>query len=153
MQCPFCRKQSRTHVVDSRTIKDGRSIRRRRECVRCAQRFTTYEEVEIVRLIIIKRDGIKEEYNRSKIEDGLRHALQKRPVSEERLQKTLTAIEYDLQSREKKELKSRVVGKIVMQHLRELDEVAFIRFASVYKAIGSADSFRKVINEMMREDD
>ncbi len=152
MQCPFCQKRSRTHVVDSRTIKAGRAIRRRRECGACDQRFTTYEEVEIVRLVILKRDGTKEEYNRAKIEDGLRRSLQKRPVSEEKLQRTLTAIEYDLQSRENKEIKSRAVGKVVMQHLKVLDDVAFIRFASVYKAIGSADSFRKVINEFMKED-
>ncbi len=148
MQCPFCKKTAKTHVVDSRSVKTGRAIRRRRECLICKERFTTYEEVEIMRLSIIKRDGSREEYNRNKIEDGLRRSLQKRPVSEERLQKLLQAIEYDIQSREKRELKSKAIGKIVMNHLRDTDDVAFIRFASVYKAIGSADSFQKVIAQM-----
>lgn len=149
MQCPFCKKAVKTHVVDSRNVKAGKAVRRRRECPVCSERFTTYEEVEIVRLRVVKRDGSFEEYNRSKIEDGLRRSLQKRPVSEERRQKLLTDIEYDIQSREKRDLKSRVIGKIVMNHLRDVDDVAFIRFASVYKSVGSADSFRKVISEMM----
>lgn len=152
MLCPFCKKSRRTHVVDSRTVKAGRAVRRRRQCMHCDERFTTYEEIEIVRLTVIKRDGTQQEYNRTKIEDGLRRALQKRPVSEERLQKLLASIEYDIQSREKRALKSRVIGRIVMDHLRDIDDVAFIRFASVYKAIGSADSFRKVILELMEKD-
>lgn len=152
MQCPFCNKATKARVVDSRSVKAGRAVRRRRECVQCNERFTTYEEVEIVRMSIIKRDGMKEEYNRAKIEDGLRRSLQKRPVSEERIQRLLTEIEYDIQSREKRELKSRAIGKIVMNHLRDVDDVAFIRFASVYKSIGSADSFRKVIAQMMQDD-
>lgn len=151
MLCPFCKSAKQTKVIDSRTIKAGRSVRRRRQCVKCLERFTTYEEMEIVRLTIVKRHGGHEEYNRSKIEGGLRQALQKRPVSEERLQKLLLAIERDIQSREKRVLKSRVIGKIVMNHLRDIDDVAFIRFASVYKSIGSADSFQKVIQEIMKD--
>jgi len=142
---------TRTHVVDSRNVKAGRAVRRRRGCPSCKERFTTYEEIEIVRLRIIKRDGVSQEYNRNKIEDGLRRALQKRPVTEQKLQKLLAEIEYDIQALEKREVKSRVVGKIVMNHLRDTDDVAFIRFASVYKAVGSADSFRKVISEMMND--
>ena len=149
MLCPFCKKKSRTQVVDSRSVKAGKAVRRRRECPTCKERFTTYEEVEIVRLRIVKRDGTSQEYDRHKVEDGLRRALQKRPVSEEKIQKILTSIEYELQSLEKREVKSRVLGKIVMNHLRDTDDVAFIRFASVYKSVGSADSFRKVISEMM----
>lgn len=151
MRCPLCKKMTRTHVVDSRNVKEGRAVRRRRECPSCNERFTTYEEIEIVRLRIIKRDGVSQEYNRNKIEDGLRRALQKRPVTEQKLQKLLAEIEYDIQALEKREVKSRVVGKIVMNHLRDTDDVAFIRFASVYKAVGSADSFRKVISEMMND--
>ncbi len=151
MRCPLCKKNTRTHVVDSRNVKGGRSVRRRRECPACNERFTTYEEIEIVRLRIIKRDGTSQEYNRNKIEDGLRRSLQKRPVTEQKLQKLLSEIEYDIQALEKRDVKSRVVGKIVMNHLRDTDDVAFIRFASVYKAVGSADSFRKVISEMMND--
>ena len=152
MLCPFCKSEKQTKVIDSRGVKAGRAVRRRRQCKNCEERFTTYEEVEIVRLTIVKRDGTQEEYNRSKIEQGLRQALQKRPVNEERLQKLLYAIEYDIQSREKRLLKSRVIGKIVMNHLRDVDDVAFIRFASVYKSVGSADSFQKVIQEIMSDE-
>lgn len=152
MKCPFCKKPHQTKVVDSRTIKEGRAVRRRRECLKCHERFTTYEEIEILRLTIVKRDGTKEEYDRYKIENGIRKALQKRPVTEERIQKLIAEIEYEIQSKEKREMKSRAIGKIIMDKLRDVDDVAFIRFASVYKAIGSADSFQKVIQDMMKDD-
>lgn len=152
MLCPFCKKPQNTKVIDSRTVKAGRVVRRRRQCLQCTERFTTYEEIEIVRLRIIKRDGTHEEYDRHKIEDGLRRALQKRPVSEERLQKLLAKIEYDIQALEKRDVTSRMIGRIVMDHLRDVDDVAFIRFASVYKSIGSADSFRKVVQEIMERE-
>jgi transcriptional repressor NrdR len=152
MKCPFCKKTQQTKVVDSRTIKDGRSVRRRRECLKCKERFTTYEELELLRLTVIKRDGIKEEYNRDKVEGGLRRALKKRPVSEEQIEQLVAQIEYDIQSKEKREMKSRAIGKIIMNHLRDVDDVAFIRFASVYKAVGSVDSFRKVIQDVMKEE-
>ena len=103
----------------------------------------------MIRLKIIKRNGTRQEYNRKKIESGLRNALQKRPVSEERLQKLLNAIERSIQALEKREVKSKVVGRIVMDHLREVDDVAFIRFASVYKSIGSANTFNKVIQDVL----
>lgn len=151
MKCPFCKKPHQTKVVDSRTIKEGRAVRRRRECLKCKERFTTYEEIEILRLTVVKRDGTKEEYDRYKVENGLRKALEKRPVTEERIEKLIAEIEYEIQSREKREMKSRVIGKIIMDKLRDVDDVAFIRFASVYKAIGSADSFRKVIQDMMKD--
>jgi transcriptional repressor NrdR len=151
MKCPFCKKLQKTRVVDSRTIKDGRSVRRRRECLKCKERFTTYEELELLRLTVIKRDGTKEEYDRYKVENGLRKALEKRPVTEDQIEKLIVQIEYDIQSKEKREMKSRAIGKIIMDHLRDVDDVAFIRFASVYKAIGSADSFRKVIQDLMED--
>jgi transcriptional repressor NrdR len=151
MKCPFCKKPQQTRVVDSRTIKAGRSVRRRRECLKCKERFTTYEEIELLRLTVIKRDGSKEEYDRYKVENGLRKALEKRPVTEDRIEKLITEIEYEIQSKEKREMKSRIIGKIIMDKLRDVDDVAFIRFASVYKAIGSADSFRKVIQDIMKD--
>lgn len=152
MKCPFCKKLQQTRVVDSRTIKEGRSVRRRRECLKCKERFTTYEELELLRLTVIKRDGTKEDYNRDKVEGGLRRALKKRPVSEEQIEQLITQIEYDIQSKEKREMNSRTIGKIIMNHLRDVDDVAFIRFASVYKSVGSADSFRKVIQDVMRDE-
>ncbi len=151
MKCPFCKKPQQTRVVDSRTIKDGRSVRRRRECLKCKERFTTYEDIELLRLTVLKRDGSKEEYDRYKVENGLRKALQKRPVTEERIEKLVTEIEYEIQSKEKREMKSRMIGKIIMDKLRDVDDVAFIRFASVYKAVGSVDSFRKVIQDIMKD--
>ncbi len=152
MKCPFCKKSQQTKVVDSRNIKEGRAVRRRRECLKCKERFTTYEEIEILRLTILKRDGSKEEYDRYKIENGLRRALEKRPVTEEKIEKLIAEIEYEIQSKEKREMKSRVIGKIIMNKLRDVDDVAFIRFASVYKAIGSADSFQKVIADIMNKE-
>ncbi len=151
MKCPFCKKPQQTKVVDSRTIKDGRSVRRRRECLKCGERFTTYEELEILRLTVLKRDGTKEEYDRYKVENGLRRALQKRPVTEEQIEKLIAQIEYEIQSKEKREMKSRAIGKIIMNKLRDVDDVAFIRFASVYKAVGSVDSFQKVIADIMKK--
>ncbi len=149
MQCPFCKKAQNTKVVDSRVSKTGTVVRRRRECLKCKERFSTREEMEMIRLKIIKRNGTRQEYNRKKIESGLRNALQKRPVSEERLQKLLNAIERSIQALEKREVKSKVVGRIVMDHLRDVDDVAFIRFASVYKSIGSANTFNKVIQDVL----
>ncbi len=151
MKCPFCKKARQTKVVDSRTIKNGRAVRRRRECLTCTERFTTYEEMETLRVTVIKRDGTREEYDRYKVESGLRKALEKRPVTEERIAKLIVEIECEIQSKEKREMKSRVIGKIIMDKLRDVDDVAFIRYASVYKAVGSADGFHKVIQEMMRD--
>ncbi len=149
MKCPFCKKPQNTKVIDSRITKFGAVVRRRRECLKCKQRFSTREEIEIARLKVIKRDGSKQEYNRKKIEYGLRNALQKRPVSEEKLQKLLNAIERSIQALEKREVKSKVIGRIVMDHLRSVDDVAFIRFASVYKSIGSANTFNKVVQDLL----
>ena len=151
MKCPFCKKPQQTRVVDSRTIKNGRAVRRRRECLKCHERVTTYEELELLRLTVIKRDGSTEEYDRHKVENGLRKALKKRPVTEDRIEKLIAEIEYDIQSKEKREVKSRVIGKMIMDKLRDVDDVAFIRFASVYKAVGSVDSFRKVIQDIMKD--
>ncbi|MEN8252361.1 MAG: transcriptional regulator NrdR [Patescibacteria group bacterium] len=151
MKCPFCKKPEQTKVVDSRNIKGGRGVRRRRECMKCNERFTTYEEIELLHLTVIKRDGTKEEYNRDKVENGLRRALKKRPVNEEKIEKIISEIEYEIHSKEKREMKSRAIGKIIMNKLRDVDDVAFIRFASVYKAVGSVDSFHKVIHEIMKE--
>lgn len=151
MKCPFCKKRQETRVIDSREAKGGRSVRRRRVCPKCNERFTTYEEIEIVRLAIIKRDGTKEEYNRKKIEEGIRRSLKKRPVNNERIEQMLNEIEYEIRSKEKLAITSREVGRIIMNKLRDVDDVAFIRFASVYKSVGSVDSFRKVIQDLMKE--
>ena len=145
MLCPFCNHND-TKVVDSRDTNDGKITRRRRECLKCNARFSTYEEVELLRLIIIKRNGEKEDYNKCKIETGVKKALEKRPVSQEKIAKLMGDIEYEIHSIDKPEITSKEIGKIVLQKLRELDEVAYVRFASVYKSFGSIESFKKELD-------
>jgi transcriptional repressor NrdR len=147
MRCPFCSHED-TRVVDSREAQEGRAIRRRRECQKCRGRFSTYEEVEIFRLLVVKRDGRKEEYGREKIRNGLERALEKRPSGEEKLERVLGEIEYVLHAKKAAEVTSREIGRIVMEKLRDIDEVAYIRFASVYKGFGSAKSFQKEVEKL-----
>lgn len=145
MICPFC-GHNETKVVDSRDTNDGKITRRRRECLKCAARWSTYEEVEILRLPVIKKDGSRVDYDKNKIEFGIRKALEKRPVSEEKIAKLMGDIEYEIQSGERMEITTREIGKIVLKKLRELDEVAYVRFASVYKSFGSIESFKKELD-------
>lgn len=147
MRCPFC-GHNETKVVDSREAKDGRAIRRRRECERCAARFSTYEEAETIGLSVVKRDGRKEEYDRRKIEAGLRRALEKRPACEEKAERILEEVEYELHAKQVPEVTSREIGRIILGKLKETDEVAYLRFASVYQSFGSAERFRKAIENL-----
>jgi transcriptional repressor NrdR len=146
MICPYC-GNSETKVVDSRDTNDGRAIRRRRECEKCQARFSTYEEMEIMKLKVIKRDGALQDYDRKKIEIGIKKALEKRPVSEEKISKTVSDIEYEIQSetqsRDSSEITSKEIGKMILNKLKELDDVGYLRFASVYKSFKTAESFRK----------
>ena len=123
MICPYC-GNNETKVVDSRDTNDAKAIRRRRECEKCQARFSTYEEIEIMRLTVIKRDGSKQEYNRKKIEIGLRKALEKRPVSEEKINKAIGDIEFEIQARESNEISSKEIGKMILEKLKEIDDVA-----------------------------
>ena len=134
-----------TKVIDSRNTQSGKAVRRRRRCLKCRDRFTTYEEIETVRLTVVKRSGEKQEYDRKKIESGLRKALEKRPVSEEKIEKLLTDVEYAIQSKDRRKVESREIGKMIMDKLRDVDDVAFIRFAIVYKGVGSVESFKKKV--------
>ena len=147
MFCPFC-NHSETKVIDSRDTQEGRATRRRRECEKCKARFSTYEEVEIFRLLIVKKDGRKEEYDRTKIEHGLKRAFVKRPGAEERIERIMGEIEYALHEKQSSEISSREIGTLIMQKLKETDEVAYIRFASVYKSFGSAKSFLKALETL-----
>lgn len=147
MLCPFC-NYTDTKVVDSRETQEGRAIRRRRECEKCQARFSTYEEVELFRLLIVKKDGRKEEYDRGKIEKGLRRAFEKRPASEEKIEKILGEIEYVLREKRLNEISSREIGSLVMEKLKPADEVAYIRFASVYKSFASAKGFKKALETL-----
>jgi len=142
MHCPFC-GHSETKVLDSRDTNDGKAIRRRRECEKCKVRFSTYEEVELMRLTVIKKDGRKQDYDRKKMELGIRKALEKRPVTEEKIQRMFGDVEYELQSKEDNEINSKEIGKIVLEKLKEIDDVAYLRFVSVYKSFKNAESFKK----------
>lgn len=150
MNCPFC-NNTETKVVDSRETNEGKITRRRRECEKCDARFSTYEEVELLRLMVVKKNGEKVDYDKSKIENGVRRALAKRPVSEEKIAKLLGDIEYEISSLEKTEVSTREIGKIVLKKLKELDEVAYVRFASVYKSFGSIESFKKELDLLDKE--
>jgi len=149
MKCPICYYQD-TKVIDSRAATDGLSIRRRRECLKCGFRFSTYEEIEILDLMIVKRDGRKESYNREKLVKGLKKAFEKRPITEDRFKKLTHSIERDLQKIRKSEITSRQVGQIIMKHLKRADQVAYIRFASVYESFKNAQEFRRELNKLFK---
>ncbi|HRZ95440.1 MAG TPA: transcriptional regulator NrdR [Candidatus Moranbacteria bacterium] len=145
MLCPFC-SHSETKVIDSRDTNDGKITRRRRECEKCQSRFSTYEEVELLRLSVVKKNGKKEEYDKHKLEHSIRKALAKRPVTDEKVAKLMGDIELSIQALEKSEVATKEIGKIVLAKLRDLDEVAYVRFASVYKSFGSIESFKKELD-------
>lgn len=145
MNCPFC-NHTETKVVDSRETNEGKITRRRRECEKCQARFSTYEEVELLRLTVVKKNGKKADYDKTKIETGIKRALVKRPVSEEKFAKLIGDIEYEIRSLEKAEVATREIGRIILKKLKELDEVAYVRFASVYKSFGSIESFKKELD-------
>lgn len=145
MICPFC-SHNETKVVDSRDTNEGKITRRRRECLKCSARFSTYEEVELLRLTVVKKDGSKTDYDKTKIENGIKKALEKRPVSQEKFAKLMGDIEYCLHSLEKPEITTREIGRLVLAKLRQLDEVAYVRFASVYKSFGSIESFKRELD-------
>lgn len=148
MKCPYCGNPD-TKVVDSRPAEDGSSIRRRRSCDECGKRFTTYEKVETIPLIIIKKDNNREQYDRSKIEAGILRACYKRPVSAEEIQDVIEKIETDIFNREEKEVPSNLIGEIVMSHLKELDAVAYVRFASVYREFKDVNTFMAELKKIL----
>lgn len=148
MRCPYCGKLD-TRVIDSRPAEDGTSIRRRRSCDACNKRFTTYEKVETIPLIVIKKDNAREQFDRAKIEGGVLRACYKRPVSAERIKQTIDAIETEVFSREDKEIPSSEIGEIVMNHLRDLDAVAYVRFASVYREFKDVNTFMAEIKKIL----
>ena len=149
MKCPYCGNPD-TRVIDSRPAEDGTSIRRRRSCDSCEKRFTTYEMVETIPLIIIKKDNNREQYNRGKIERGVLRACYKRPVSAEDIQKTVNSIESKVFSMEEKEIPSYMIGEIVMDELKKLDEVAYVRFASVYREFKDINTFMDELKKILK---
>ncbi|MEI8360907.1 MAG: transcriptional regulator NrdR [bacterium] len=151
MKCPVCYHQD-TKVIDSRVATDGFSIRRRRECLKCGFRYSTYEELEILELVVVKRDGRRENYNREKLTRGLKRALEKRPITDEIFKKLVHAIERDLQVSGKNEVTSHQIGFIIMKNLKKIDKVAYIRFASVYQSFKDLAEFKKELNKLVGKD-
>ncbi|MCD6594460.1 transcriptional repressor NrdR [bacterium] len=149
MRCPFCNSLE-DKVVDSRLVKDGKVIRRRRECFDCGKRFTTYEYIEQSPILVIKRDGKREEFQRDKLLNGLREACHKRPVPAEDIENIVDKIESEILVNGKKEIFSVEIGKIVMKYLRTLDEVAYVRFASVYREFKDVEEFEDILGELDR---
>lgn len=140
MKCPFCNHEN-TRVIDSRPADENNSIRRRRVCDECSKRFTTYEKIETIPLIVIKKDDNRETYDRSKIEAGILRACHKRPVSADSINLLVDAVETEIFNREEKEIQSRDIGEMVMNKLKDLDAVAYVRFASVYREFKDINTF------------
>ena len=145
MRCPFC-KSERTEVTDKRDTDN--ETRRRRECLKCKKRFTTYERLEVKNLRVIKKDGTRESFDADKIKKGIIKACEKRPVSLERIEETVHDIENTLANMNKKEVKTQTIGELIMKALKKLDEVAYIRFASVYREFKDLNDFKKQIKEL-----
>lgn len=149
MKCPFCNEDN-TRVVDSRPADDNSSIRRRRMCDGCGKRFTTYEKVETIPLIVIKKDRSREQYDRSKIEAGVMRACYKRPIPVQKINELVDSVETELFNREEREIESKDIGEIVMDKLKDLEAVAYVRFASVYREFKDVNTFmdelKKILN-------
>ena len=150
MHCPFCGAID-TKVIDSRLVSEGNHVRRRRECITCEERFTTYESAELVMPSIIKQHAIREPFNEDKLLAGLTKALEKRPVGIEKVEESIARIKANLRSTGEREIQSRDVGEQVMKELRDLDEVAFVRFASVYRSFKDLNEFREEIDRLSKD--
>ncbi|MBI4524738.1 MAG: transcriptional repressor NrdR [Deltaproteobacteria bacterium] len=149
MKCPFCR-EGENRVIDSRLSKDGNMVRRRRECLKCARRFTTYERVEETMPLVVKKDGRRESYDRMKIVNGLKRACEKRPVSINTIEAIADRLERALQERGEKEVPSSFIGEAVMRELHDVDEVAYVRFASVYRSFKDINEFMVELEELLK---
>ncbi len=150
MHCPFCNHED-TKVIDSRLAGEGQQVRRRRECEKCGERFTTFESAELVMPRIVKNDGSREPFDEEKLRSGLMRALEKRPVSTEAMEEALARISHKLQVAGEREIKARQIGEWVMEELRSLDEVAYVRFASVYRSFQDVNEFREEIERLQDE--
>ncbi len=147
MHCPFCSTEE-TKVIDSRLVSEGYQVRRRRECVKCHERFTTFESAELVMPKIIKNNGTRESFNEDKLRRGIHHALEKRPVSSDDVEKAISRIIHQLRATGEREVPSKLVGNLVMDELKKLDKVAYIRFASVYLSFEDINEFSKEIEKL-----
>ena len=147
MKCHFC-SYAETKVIDKRDTEDEKATRRRRECLKCKKRFTTYERLDLTNIIVIKKEGHKESFDRNKIKVGILKACQKRPVNDEQIEKALNKIEAQLKDRPNPEVESKHIGELVIKELKSLDKVAYIRFASIYKDFTDVESFEKELKKL-----
>ncbi|NIB39055.1 transcriptional regulator NrdR [Pseudomaricurvus alkylphenolicus] len=150
MHCPFCSAED-TKVIDSRLVADGDQVRRRRECLSCHERFTTYESAELLLPKVIKQDGSREPFDEEKLRAGFQRALEKRPVSVEKIESSISQIKHALQATGEREVPARMIGQKVMEQLQALDEVAYIRFASVYRRFKDLNEFREEIDRLEKQ--
>ncbi len=150
MRCPFCNYEN-TKVIDSRPAEESNSIRRRRTCEECGKRFTTYEKIETLPVMIVKKDDSREPYNRSKIEKGIMRACHKRPISSEQMSEAVDYVENRIFSLERNEVDSSYVGELIMERLKALDAVAYVRFASVYREFKDADMFMEELKSVFNK--
>jgi transcriptional repressor NrdR len=150
MHCPFCNAVD-TKVIDSRLVAEGNQVRRRRECITCAERFTTFESAELVMPRLVKQNGEREPFNEDKLRSGMLKALEKRPVSAEQVEEAISRINHKLRASGEREVPSKMVGELVMQELRRLDEVAYVRFASVYRSFKDLNEFREEIDRISQD--
>ena len=152
MKCPRCSSEE-DKVVDSRAVRDGRAVRRRRECLDCGERFTTYEAVETQPVLVVKRSGERMAYHRDKVILGVTKACEKRPVSLEQIEIIVDRVEQNLAGSGRREVPSEAIGRYVMDQLRDVDEVAYVRFASVYRSFQNIDEFFALLNDLRAEDE
>ena len=148
MKCPYCENED-SKVIDSRHTEDGRAIRRRRECEKCGRRFTTYEKIEEMILMVIKKDGSRQAFDRNKLLNGIIRACEKRPVSYAEMEKIVDDIERGLNNTMEKEVDSKLIGELVMEKLKDIDEVAYVRFASVYRQFTDVNTFVKEVESLL----
>jgi len=151
VKCPFC-DQLENRVIDSRLSKDGHAIRRRRECIECKRRFTTYERVEISIPLVVKKDNRREHFDREKLKSGIMKACEKRPVSVDEIERFVDELERGIQEQGDREIPSETIGRKVMEYLRELDDVAYVRFASVYRSFKDLKEFMSELQDLIQED-
>ena len=150
MKCPYCGDEE-SKVIDSRPADEGSSIRRRRECLSCGKRFTTYETVESLPMVVIKKDGSRQSFDRNKVMNGLIRACEKRPVSFSTMEEIVNEIEQTLQNEMEREVSSAEIGELVMERLKKVDEVAYVRFASVYRQFKDINTFMSELNKLLSE--
>ena len=149
MHCLKCGFEE-SKVVDSRSIEEGNSIRRRRECLNCKNRFTTYEKLEISPIIIIKKSGVRQEYNRDKVLNGIIRACEKRPVSLDQIEKIVNSVEIELANNLNKEIPSSKIGELIIAYLKDIDEISYVRFASVYRQFKDINEFKTELNKLLK---